>query len=138
MNKILCIDDSCWIQGVHSYVRKLDITIGKTYSIIEQDSRYYYIYDDKNSRGYYPKHCFTISDEIDVPKNLESLRQKELDNIEVQMRFDEEQRVLDNQRAISNEMDRFYNPQKFYDRRKRYDAFVNKISQVFVQGISYD
>ena len=137
--KILCIDDSCWVEGFHGYVRKLDITIGKTYSIIEQeDSRYYYIYDDKNSRGYYPKHCFKISDEIDDPKNLEIFRQKELDDIKAQTRLNEEQQKLDNQKAISDEMDRFYNSQKFYDRIKCYDAFVNKISQVFVQGISYD
>jgi hypothetical protein len=138
MNKILCIDDSCWVQASPSYIRKLDITIGKTYSIIEQDSRYYYIYDDDNNKGYYPSYCFKISDEIDDPKNLEIFRQKELDKNEVYTQLIREQQRLDNQRAISEALDRFYNSQKFYDRRKHHDAFVNKISQVFVQGISYD
>lgn len=135
MNKILCIDDHCWIQACPSYVRKLDITIGRSYSVIEQTDSHYYIYNDKNYKAYYPEHCFKISDEIDDPKNLEILNQKAFDEAQ---QYNEEQQRLNKEKAIKQAMDRYYDPDAFYKQQARHDAFVKAISSVFVQGISYD
>jgi len=56
-NEVLCIDDSCWVGSSPGYSRKLDLTIGKVYSMIIC-GRHYELTDDKGQTMLFPKHCF--------------------------------------------------------------------------------
>jgi hypothetical protein len=56
-NNVKCIDDSCWVGSFQGFSRKLDLTIGKTYTK-QDEGRYYRLTGDNCQSLLYPKHCF--------------------------------------------------------------------------------